>query len=136
MKRDNFIVDYNDKILVTGANGFIGARVVNILLEYGFSNIRCFVRPTGKMTSLARILDSHTSANIEVTKGNLLSYADCIKATKGIAILFHLAAGVEKTFPGCFLNSVITTKNLLDAVLKENILKINGVPHVQIITIR
>jgi nucleoside-diphosphate-sugar epimerase len=34
-----------------------------------------------------------------------------------------LAAGVEKTFPGCFLNSAVTTRNLLDAVVAQGTLK-------------
>jgi len=123
LTRDKIIVDYDDKILVTGANGFIGTRLVKILLEFGFTNICCFVRPTGEMKSLAKILKSYPSTDIKVIKGNLLSYEDCIKATKGISIVYHLAAGVEKTFPGCFMNSVITTRNLLDAVKNGNCIK-------------
>jgi len=38
-------------------------------------------------------------------------------------VVYHLAAGVEKTFPGCFLNSAVTTRNLLDAVLATGTLK-------------
>jgi nucleoside-diphosphate-sugar epimerase len=53
----------------------------------------------------------------------LLSWEDCQKAAVGAAIIFHLAAGFEKTFPGCFLNSVVTTKNLLDAALQATSLK-------------
>jgi nucleoside-diphosphate-sugar epimerase len=35
----------------------------------------------------------------------------------------HLAAGIEKTFPGSFMNSVITTRNLLDSSLQGESLK-------------
>ncbi len=44
-------------------------------------------------------------------------------AAEGVSIVYHLAAGVEKSFPGCFLNSVVTTRNLLDAVIKGQTLK-------------
>ena len=43
-----YIVSLDDRILVTGANGFIGTRVVAALLEYGFTNLRCFVRPSSR----------------------------------------------------------------------------------------
>jgi nucleoside-diphosphate-sugar epimerase len=33
-----FIAPRGDRILVTGSSSFIGAKVVEILLEYGFSN--------------------------------------------------------------------------------------------------
>ena len=55
--------------------------------------------------------------------GNLLSRDDCLSAAEGVSVIYHLAAGVEKTFPGCFLNSVVTTRNLLDAAIKEPTLK-------------
>ena len=41
-----FIASPKDCILVTGSNGFIGSKVVEKLLEYGFANLRCFVRPS------------------------------------------------------------------------------------------
>jgi nucleoside-diphosphate-sugar epimerase len=34
-----YIAATDDRILVTGSNGFIGAIVVEILLEYGFANL-------------------------------------------------------------------------------------------------
>lgn len=40
-----------------------------------------------------------------------------------MAVVYHLAAGVEKSFPGCFLNSVVTTRNLLDAVIAAGTVK-------------
>ena len=51
-------------------------------------------------------------------KGNLLSSEDCAAATKDVAVIFHLAAGTgEKSFPDAFMNSVVTTRNLLEASL-------------------
>ena len=37
--------------------------------------------------------------------------------------MFHLAAGIDKSFAGCFMNSVLTTRNLLDAAVSEKVLK-------------
>ena len=56
------------------------------------------------------------SARVEVLEGNLLSRDDCRAAASGAAVIFHLAAGRgEKSFPDAFMNSVVTTRNLLDA---------------------
>jgi nucleoside-diphosphate-sugar epimerase len=53
---------------------------------------------------------------IEIIKGNLLSRVDCEAACKHVAVILHLAAGTgEKSFPDAFMNSVVTTRNLLEA---------------------
>jgi nucleoside-diphosphate-sugar epimerase len=53
----------------------------------------------------------------QVVKGDLLSRDDCAAAAEDVAIIYHLAAGIEKSFAGAFMNSVVTTRNLLDAFL-------------------
>ena len=120
---NDYIIGTNDLVLVTGANGFIGSRVVETLLSYGFRNIRCFVRPSGNHDNLQKIIDSYPQAKIDVVKGNLVSREHSEKAANDAAVIYHLAAGVEKSFPGCVLNSVVTTRNLLDATLKGDSLK-------------
>lgn len=40
------------RILVAGPNGPVGAKVVETLLEYGFSNLRCFVRRSSQLGRL------------------------------------------------------------------------------------
>jgi nucleoside-diphosphate-sugar epimerase len=119
----DLIINFDDPILVTGSNGFIGTRVVETLLEYGFNNLRCFVRPSSNMATLNKVRKSYNRANIEILRGNLLSRDDCIKASKDVFVIIHLAAGIGKSFPGCFLNSVVSTRNLLDSTLKDNSLK-------------
>jgi nucleoside-diphosphate-sugar epimerase len=61
--------------------------------------------------------------NIDIFKGNLLSREDCHAATKNAVVVYHLAAGKEKTFPGSFMNSVVTTRNLLEAITEHNCIK-------------
>jgi len=114
-REENWIVESRDPILITGANGFIGSRVVEILLRYGFTNLRCLVRPSGNLERLRAVLRSHPGAQVEMVPGNLLSREDCARVAKGAVLIYHLAAGIEKTFPGSFMNSVVTTRNLLDA---------------------
>ena len=119
----NFIIDRDDPILITGANGFIGRRVVECVLEKGFSNVRCLARPSGNLTELNKIITASGKGKVEIIEGNLLSREDCQRASAGVSVVFHLAAGVEKSFPGCFINSVIATRNLLDAVVGHGVLK-------------
>jgi len=118
-----YIIDYNEPILVTGAGGFIGPRVVDALLAYGFTNVRCLVRTTSNVGALNGILTDAKKSKIRVVKGNLLSREDCRRATESVAAVLHLAAGTEKTFAGCYMNSVVATRNLLDSVLENRSLK-------------
>ncbi|MCZ2153258.1 MAG: NAD(P)-dependent oxidoreductase [Bryobacterales bacterium] len=103
-------------ILVTGANGFIGSWVVRGLLSRGFKRIRCLTRAAAGLANMERLRADFDTSGLEVIQGNLLSPDTCARAARGVAMVYHLAAGVEKSFPGCFLNSVVTTRNLLDAV--------------------
>jgi nucleoside-diphosphate-sugar epimerase len=113
-----------DRILVTGSNGFIGVKVVETLLEYGFSAIRCFVRPSSRLGRLENALSRFDAGkNVEVVTGDLLSREDCRKAAEGVSIILHLAAGNEKAFAGAFMNSALATRNLLDAALEFGRLK-------------
>jgi nucleoside-diphosphate-sugar epimerase len=123
MISDDFIIDRNSLILVTGANGFVGTRVVEMLLHYGFENLRCFVRPSSNVDRLNKIIRSFSNARLQVIQGNLLSRDDCNRAAEGVAVIYHLAAGIDKSFAGAFMNSVVTTRNLLDAILRGNSLK-------------
>ena len=108
-----------DRILVTGSNGFIGSKVVEILLEYGFANLRCFVRPSSHLERLQKVLGNFDAGrNVELVIGDLLSREDCRKAAAGVSIVYHLAAGMEKSFAGAFMNSALATRNLMDAFLE------------------
>jgi nucleoside-diphosphate-sugar epimerase len=114
-----YIVSLDDRILVTGSNGFIGTKVVEKLLEYGFANLRCFVRPSSYLGSLKNVFAKFDAGrNIELVTGDLLSRDDCQKAAEGISIIYHLAAGMEKSFAGAFMNSALATRNLMDAFLQ------------------
>jgi nucleoside-diphosphate-sugar epimerase len=118
----SWIVSTSDRILVTGANGFVGSKVVQILLEYGFANIRCLVRSGNDLRALKELQESG-SLTLELLEGNLLSREDCKRAVHEVSVIIHLAAGTGKSFAGCFMNSAVATRNILDAARGEAHLK-------------
>jgi nucleoside-diphosphate-sugar epimerase len=121
---DDSIIGRSDRILVTGSNGFIGSRVVETLLDYGFMNLRCLTRPTSDLTALNKIICSHAKAKVEVVKGNLLSREDCNELCEDVRVIYHLAAGTsDKSFANVYLNSVVTTKHLLVSAAQYKSLK-------------
>src|SRR5262245_410813 len=119
METGHFIVEPDDPILVTGATGFLGPAVVRSLLAHGFRNVRAFARPSGDATRLDAIVRCRRGdARVEVIRGNLLSVEDCVTATRDVTVIFHLAMGGRKSFPDAVMNSVVTTRNVLDASLR------------------
>ena len=114
-----YIASTDERILVTGSNGFIGSKVVEKLLECGFANLRCFIRFSSRLDRLEKALSRFNAGkNVELVKGDLLSRDDCRKAAEGVSIIYHLAAGMEKSFAGAFMNSALTSRNLMDAFLR------------------
>src|SRR5947209_15500475 len=116
MEPQTAIIEPDDLVLVTGASGFIGLRVVDSLLSLGYRNVRCMARPSGDARKLEDVVRRHgTVDRVEVTRGNLLSPEDCARAVRGVRVVYHLAAGRGDMFADAFMNSVVTTRNLLQA---------------------
>ena len=76
----------SDKILVTGASGFIGSRLIKHLYENGFTDIRT--------TSFSRDLREHYDG-IEHMKGNLQNADFCEEVSKEVDVVFHAAANTS-----------------------------------------
>jgi len=122
---DGIFVEPEVPVLVTGAAGFIGRQVVGSLLKKGLSNIICLIRETSDLSGLKRIIeDEQGEGKTRIIEGNLLSFEDCLRITEGVKIIYHLAAGTStKSFSEAFLNSVVTTRNLIEASLRHNCLR-------------
>src|SRR5579872_7350821 len=106
MNTGTFIIGSDERIVVTGAAGFIGCRLVRQLIEYGFTNLRCLVRPSASSDRINALRECGDGTKVEVMYGNLLSRADCVAACENAAVVFHLAAGRgEKSYSDAFLNS-------------------------------
>jgi GDP-L-fucose synthase len=78
-----------DKILVTGASGFIGSRLLKMLYENGYQNL--------KTTSFSRDLrgDFEAWENIQHFQGDLQTQFFCENITKDVDVIFHCAANTS-----------------------------------------
>lgn len=103
------------KTLITGAAGFLGASVVERLLARGYREVRCLVRTPEKAARLNEIAARY-GVTLDYSYGNLNSLADCRRAVEGREVVFHLAAAKTGSAADMFLNSVVGSRNLLDAI--------------------
>lgn len=104
------------KVLVTGANGFVGTLLVNQSLARG-DQVRAFVRDP-KRNGFAN------STAAEVCAGDLRDRASLVRACSGVDVVFHTAALATHWSPWSeyVLHNVTGTDNLLTAM------KTAGVP--------
>src|SRR5271165_1319928 len=100
-----WIADRGACVLVTGAAGFVGSRVVAALLRLGFEKVRCGVRSSGDLALLRDSIPADKANRCEIVEANLLSRNECCRLTKNVEVVYHLVAGRGKSFPGCFQGS-------------------------------
>ena len=111
------------RTLVTGANGFLGSVVVERWLAQRPEPLRCFVRP-GNSARLDRISAPLPEPRIEYAFGNLTSMRACKDAVKGVDVILHLAAGLRGATADLMMNTVVTSRNLLDAAVAADVRRI------------
>jgi 2-alkyl-3-oxoalkanoate reductase len=97
------------RILVTGANGFLGRRVVAVLLAQGHT-VRALVRPA---TSLAEL---GWPDSVEIVRADLRAAHELAPAFAGVDVLIHLAAAVTGGQDAMFASTVSGTERLLAAM--------------------
>jgi len=103
------------KLLVTGAGGFLGTALIERLLAHGYADIRCNLRRKTNIAKLEAISKRFPQANLEYCVGNLKSREDANRAVDGAQLIFHLAAGLRGDAADLFLDSVVASRNLLEA---------------------
>lgn len=111
-------------ILVTGANGFLGRAVVERLLQRGESHMRCLVRSDRSIESLEATCRKYSSARVEICRGDLTSTHDAATATSGVSAIYHLAAEMRGAPSDLFMNTVVGSKNLLEAAIHASTARI------------
>jgi nucleoside-diphosphate-sugar epimerase len=104
------------KLLVTGAAGFLGMAVVERLLAHGYTDIRCNLRRSADIRKFEALARQYARAGLEYCVGNLKYRDDAARAVDGAQMIFHLAAGKKGAAADLFMDSVVGSRNLLDAV--------------------
>ncbi|MDP2685105.1 MAG: NAD-dependent 4,6-dehydratase LegB [bacterium] len=78
------------KILITGAGGFIGSHLTELLVEKGF-NVKAFVHYSSN-NDWGWLEDSAIKSKIEVISGDIRDFDSVKNAMKSVDTVFHLAA--------------------------------------------
>ncbi|MDY0131288.1 MAG: NAD-dependent 4,6-dehydratase LegB [Desulforegulaceae bacterium] len=115
------------KVLVTGADGFIGSHLCELLLEKG-CNLRALSQ-YNSFNSWGWLEDIDRLSEIEVVSGDIRDNYFIKKITEGIDVIFHLAALIAIPFsylaPQSYIDTNITgTLNICQAALGNNCMKV------------
>ena len=102
------------KVLVTGANGLLGANLIRELINYGVA-VKAFVRPDANLKSLHGV-------PCQIHRGSILSYDDIHVALEDCDAVIH-AASTTSVRPVEFefyeKTNVESTKNIVQAVMRQ-----------------
>ena len=104
--------------VVTGANGFVGSHLVDLLLSKQY-RVKCITREKSDLKWL-------TGKDVEIYNCGLFDKEGLRRAIKDAEYIFHVAGVVKsKNAEGYFRGNVDTTKSLLDIVteFRESIKK-------------
>lgn len=114
-----------DKVLVTGAGGFIGSHLTEELVRQG-EEVRAFIRYNSRdERGLLEDLPGEIQNQIEIVPGDLKDPDGVKKAIKGCTKIFHLGALIAIPYsyvhPFNFIQTnVIGTAHLLNACLENS----------------
>jgi predicted dehydrogenase/nucleoside-diphosphate-sugar epimerase len=101
-------VPAGSKVLITGATGFVGGRLAEMLLEQG-AEVRCVVRNFGHATRIARM-------GPKIIPADLANAEQMDKAIEGVDYVFHCAHDM-RSLP----QNMTGLENIIAACLKHKV---------------
>jgi len=118
------MVNKKEMVLVTGADGFIGSHLVELLIQKGY-----MVRALAQYNSYNHwgwLEDINSSDNLEVISGDIRDLSFCNKITEEINVVFHLAALIAIPYsyvsPSSYVETNIKgTMNMCQAALNNSV---------------
>ena len=120
-----------EKILVTGASGFVGSAVARKLVEAGFS-VRALVRGTSPRKHLAGL-------DLDFFEGDLRDRKSVERAIAGMRYVFHVAADYRlwaRNPSEIFASNVEGTRNLMEEAMRAGVERVIYTSSVATIALR
>ena len=105
-----------EKVLVTGASGYVGTAVVKALVESGYY-VRGLTRPTSKTAALRQL-------GVEVFFGDIRQPEDVRSASAGMDVIIHAAAGMKGSPEAMVDTCVRGTQNVAEAAAEQGVRRI------------
>jgi dihydroflavonol-4-reductase len=84
LQRREVVMESGDRVLVTGASGFVGSAVLRALEGQGLA-LRALARASSSRANFVGV-------NCEIVEGDMTSLGDMNRALEGVRWLFHVAA--------------------------------------------
>jgi uncharacterized protein YbjT (DUF2867 family) len=116
-------------ILITGASGFIGSRLLNELIENKEQkDVNYFIRGLSRHKNqfdIEKLRNSQVS--VEIMEGDLSDYDDCVKALSGVDIAYYLVHSMEgssRNWKKFSEREKITAENFMNAANQCNVKRI------------
>jgi nucleoside-diphosphate-sugar epimerase len=99
-------------VLVTGASGFLGGRLTEMLVDRGAA-VRVLARASSDLRHLSHL-------QLQIVRGHLGDTTALAEAVRGVRMVYHCAACSTDwaPLPTYFQTNVVGTQNLLDAAVR------------------
>ncbi len=97
------------KVLVTGGTGYIGRRLVDVLIDKGF-HVRIFGRQA-----------SNLSKSVEQVMGNLADLNALKDVTKDVEVVFHLGGGMRPSDEDVTVVNVHASRCLMQDAISNGV---------------